>query len=49
MIGTDKKVNIIDKLNVIIKYVLSIGNKMVITKGDSGATNHYWREEAMTY
>ena len=45
MFGTDNKVTITNKLNLIQKYLLSVGKQVVISKGNSGATNHYWRKE----
>ena len=48
MIETDTKLNRTNKLNIIIKYLLSVGNKMVIAKKYSGVTNHYWRAEDIT-
>ena len=47
MFGTDSKVMITNKLNLIQKYLLSVGKKSVIVKVNSGATNHYWRKEDM--
>ena len=44
MFGTDNKVKITNKLNLIQRYLLSVG-KVVIPKGDSGATNRYWKKE----
>ena len=45
MFGTDNKVIITNKLNLIKKYLLSVRVKVVIAKGDSGAINYYWRKE----
>ena len=48
MFGTDNKIKPTNKLNLIQKYLLSVRKRVVIAKGDSGETNHYWRKEGIT-
>ena len=49
MFGTDNKMKITNKLNLIQKYLLSVGKRVVIAKGDSGTTNRYWRKEDVVF
>ena len=46
LVGEDDEYNRLKlKLNIIKKLESSVENTIIIAKGDSGATNHYWRPE----